>query len=140
MIELSKDDLLEIKIALSKLADYTARHDTILVTMAADLQKTQALAALNAASLDQEIRNRSKSDQRLEPLPQLLNQAITDIAILKDNEAQAASRFNIIAGAFWAAIAVAVVAMFQTSNKPRAEADPPDRLVNQPVYRSLPNQ
>lgn len=115
-IEITKDELIEIKIALSRAGDYMQRHDEVLSRVALKLEACQHQANVNTDRLDQESRNRSKSDLRLEALPQQLNQALTDIAILKENEERASSRFNMIATAFWGAIAVTVVAMFQVAN------------------------
>jgi hypothetical protein len=143
-IELSRDELLEIRIALSRAVDYSNRHDDALSRIAAELRTVQHQANTNTERLDQEIRARSKSDLRLEALPQLLNQALTDIAVLKENEERASSRFNMIAAAFWAAIAVAVIAMFQAagsgSSKPKSSAlaavHQPDHLVNLPAFQT----
>jgi transglutaminase/protease-like cytokinesis protein 3 len=146
-IELSRDELLEIRIALSRAVDYSNRHDDVLSRISAELRVVQHQANTNTERLEQEIRQRSKSDLRLESLPQLLNQALTDIAVLKENEERASSRFNMIAAAFWAAIAVAVIAMFQAagngSSKPKSSAlaalDQSAHLVNRPVSRILLN-
>jgi transglutaminase/protease-like cytokinesis protein 3 len=146
-IELSRDELLEIRIALSRALDYSNRHDDALSKIAVELKAVQYQANTNTERLDQEVRARSKSDLRLEALPHLLSQALTDIAVLKENEERASSRFNMIAAAFWAAIAVAVIAMFQAagndSSKPKSSALAAphrfDHLANRPAFQIPPN-
>ncbi len=134
-IEFSRDELIEVRIALSRALDYTNRHDDELSRVAAELRVVQQQASANTERLDQEIRHRSKSDLRLESLPQLLSQALTDIAVLKENEGRSSSRFNMIAAAFWAAIAVAGVAVFQAAGNGSSKSKSPGlAVVHQPVH------
>lgn len=137
-IEITREELIEIKIALSRAGDYMQRHDLVLSQLANKLEICQNQANMNTDRLDQEIRARSKSDLRLESLPQQLSKAQTDIAVLQENEERANSRFNMIAASFWAAIAVAVIAMFQTANT-KAKADLPDHRADRPVSQTLPS-
>lgn len=136
MVEFSKDELLEIKIALSRAADYTKRHDELLSIFAAEMKayqqqinQLQQLVQQLQQQIQSESRWRSNVDQQVASLPGVF----TELAIIKKNQDQAANRMNIIAGSFWAAIAVALVAMFQAAGKAKAAVHPPAHLANFPA-------
>jgi hypothetical protein len=136
VVEFSRDELIEIRIALSRAADYTERHDELLSVFAAEMKAYQQQINKLEQQVNSESRWRSNISDQVASLPQVF----TDLAVVKRNQESAASRMNIIAASFWAAIAVAVVAMFQAGGaKSKAEAHPPGHLANRPAYPILPS-
>lgn len=125
-IELSRDELTTIKIALSRAADYIDRHDELLAAMAAEMRAYQQQINKLEQQVNSESRWRSSIDNQIAALPQVF----TDLAVVKKNQEAASNRMNIIAASFWAAIAVAIVAMFQAAGKAKAH---PGHLANRPA-------
>jgi excinuclease UvrABC nuclease subunit len=138
VVEFSRDELIEIRIALSRAADYTERHDELLAVFAAEMKAYQQQINKLEQQVNSESRWRSNISDQVASLPQVF----TDLAVVKRNQESAASRTSIIAASFWAAIAVAVVAMFQAGGaKSKAEVHPPDHLANRPAspIQPVPN-
>jgi hypothetical protein len=146
VVEFSQDELLEIKIALSRAADYTKRHDELLSIFAAEMKSSQVQINQLQQSMQQlqqqvhsESRWRSNVDDHVASLPSVF----TDLAILKKAQAEASTRMNLIVGAFWAAIAVALVTAFQSSGSngkaKAAAAHLSGHLASRPASPILPS-
>jgi hypothetical protein len=122
VIEFTEQEITQIKVTLTLLADYSKRHDEILTGATKDLTACQQLISKIEDRLGQELRNRSKVDLQIADQLSRLPQAYRDIAILQENQQRSYTRMNIIMASFWSAIAVIIVGIIQMNAvKPKAQ-------------------